>query len=60
MAPMEKPTCRGMFKFMIHRWVKGFDNQSSGFLGTHSPIGSSAAAGQQGQRGLKERYVVHL
>jgi hypothetical protein len=47
---MDKPTHRGICEFMIHKWVKGFDKRSSGFSGTYSPIGCSAAAGQQRQR----------
>jgi hypothetical protein len=50
MACVAEPICRGMCRFMIHRWVKGFDKRSSGFLGTHTTTGCSAATGQNGQR----------
>ena len=50
---MADPSCKDMCKFMIHRWVKGFDKWSNGFSGTRVPTGCSAAAGQQGQRAQK-------
>jgi hypothetical protein len=50
MAPMDKPTCGGVCKFIIHRWAKGFIKQGNGSSGTHAPTGCTAAVGQQGQR----------
>jgi len=50
---MADPSCKDLCKFMIHRWVKGFDKWSNGFSGTHVQTGCSAAAGQQGQRAHK-------
>ena len=39
--------CRGMCKFMIHRWIKEFDKRSNGFLGMHAPTGCGTAAGSK-------------
>jgi hypothetical protein len=59
-APMDKPTCGGVCKFIIHTWVKGFVKRGNGFSGTHAPTGCTAAAGQQGQRAQEKWYILYL